>query len=153
MCRNAHDAFIVSDQNVTRKDRDPAAGDRVVDGNRVVLDQVCRGTGPVMVGGHLKRADLGCVAKPAISDDPGTATRHEPCNQDASGRGRPRILTGIDGKNRADGAFLDTFTLRIGAVRERVQPVKVAVLTVISLARVSGLRCVIAISVLSRSFQ
>ncbi len=68
-----HDAFAVADHDVARIDRHPAAADRHVEVDRVMLDQVGRRRAAALIGREGELGDLRRVAEAAVGDDAGGA--------------------------------------------------------------------------------
>src|SRR5262245_14367550 len=84
--RNDGDAFTVANDDVAGINRHLAAGDRHVEIDRMVLDQVGRRGWRGVIGGKRQPGDIGRVAKAAVGDYSGDAALPQSRHQDAAGR-------------------------------------------------------------------
>jgi hypothetical protein len=125
VARDHADALAVADHDISRIDRDVAAGDRQVEVDRVMADQVRRRGRMGVVGREWEVRDLRRVAKPAIGDDAGAAALPESGEQDAAGRGGRTVLAAVDDEDGARRALLDPLALRVRAVFEDAQMVEI----------------------------
>ncbi len=123
--RNDHDAFGIADHDVAGNDRDFAAGDRHIEIDGVMLDQIGRRRRMRMIGREGRCRDLRRVAKAAVGDDAGGTALPQPRQQNVAGRGRGMITPAVDDEDMAGRALLDALALRMVAVFEHAEMVEV----------------------------
>ena len=108
----------VADDNIARKHRCVTTTDRDVDVDRLMQGDVGRRGRPLMITRHIQAGDFRRVAKPAVGDDAGHATHHQPGHQDTARRGRPSVLAAVHDEHGARRALLHRATLRVVVIPE-----------------------------------
>src|SRR5215467_8879414 len=120
-----HNALVVADHDVAGIDRHLAAGDRHVEVDGVVFDQVGRRRRRGVIGGKGHARDLGRVAQTAVGDDAGYATLPQPRDQNPAGGGGRRVAAAVDHEDMAGRTFFHPLALGMAAAFEHAQVIEV----------------------------
>jgi hypothetical protein len=119
------DALVVADHDVAGIDRHLAAGDRHVEVDGVMLDQVGRRCRRGVIGGKGHARDLRRVAQAAVGDDAGCAALPQPRDQNPAGGGRRRVAAAVDHEDMSGRTFFHALALGMAAAFEYAQMIEV----------------------------
>jgi hypothetical protein len=123
--RNHDHTFIIADDHIARIDRDPAAADRHVHLDRVVLDQVERRAAARAIDREVHLRDRAAVAHWAVGDESCRAAFLQPRRQDLPAGRDARLAAAIEHEHGSGRRTLDRLALRMIRVFECAQLVEV----------------------------